>query len=236
MLSGAGISAQMPIAAPAFDGLCADVAAYYTARVLRYGASPLGVDWSCEATQQLRFVKLLGVCDFTRPFALNDLGCGYGALAAFLAARHADVHVDYLGIDLSPAMISRARRRWRGRPNVRFAVGRNLPRVADYAVASGIMNVKQTQPVGLWEDYVRAILTDMHRTARRGFAVNFLTRPAPDAPADQLYCPDPAVWRAFCAERLGCSVEIVEDYGLREFTLLARHRGEDRRREALPAV
>ncbi|HEY1935124.1 MAG TPA: class I SAM-dependent methyltransferase [Acetobacteraceae bacterium] len=175
----------------------------------------------------MRFVKLLRVCDFTQPFALNDLGCGYGALAAFLAETHPDADIDYLGIDLSPAMIGRARRRFRRRQNTRFVIGRTLPRIADYNIASGIMNVKLTQPVALWEDYVRAILTDMHRASRRGFAVNFMTRPTPGAPADQLYCPAPLVWRDFCRDRLGCSVEVVGDYGLREVTLLAR-RCEDR--------
>jgi len=85
-----------------------DVEAYYSARVAKHGATPLGVDWSCWATQNLRFVQLLKLCDFSAPFALNDIGCGYGALAAHLAMRHADAEIDYLGVDLSQAMIRRA--------------------------------------------------------------------------------------------------------------------------------
>jgi len=53
-----------------------DVEAYYGARVAKYGATPRGVDWSCQATQSLRFVQLLRICDFAAPFALNDVGCG----------------------------------------------------------------------------------------------------------------------------------------------------------------
>src|SRR5712691_1641141 len=90
--------------------ICSDVEAYYDARVAKYGATPLGVDWSCQATQNLRFVQLLKICDFSTPFALNDVGCGYGALCAFLAMRAPDVGIDYLGVDLSKAMVSRARR------------------------------------------------------------------------------------------------------------------------------
>lgn len=222
---------------PAFDALCVDVETYYAGRLARYGAIPLGVDWSCQATQQLRFVKLLAVCDFTAAFSLNDLGCGYGALAAFLAARYPAAQIDYLGIDLSRAMVHRARRRYRRLPGVQFVVARGCPRVADYALACGIMHVKLTQPMTTWEAYVRAILADLHRGSRRGFAVNFLTRPAPGAPADQLYCPDPSMWERFCAEELGCSVEMLEDYGLRECTLLAWRveddaRGEERTRIA----
>jgi len=203
------------------DALCADVEAYYVGRLARYGATPPGVDWSCEATQQLRFVKLLAVCRFTADFSLNDLGCGYGALAAFLTVRHPAAEVDYLGIDLSRAMVQRAQRRFRRRPGVRFVVGRSCPRVADYTLASGIMNVRLSQSLAAWESYARAILAEMHRASRRGFAVNFLTRPAPGAPADQLYCPDPSMWERFCADELGCRVEVLRDYGLRECTLLA---------------
>jgi len=203
------------------DALCADVEAYYTGKLARYGATPPGVDWSCEATQRLRFVKLLAVCPFTADFSLNDLGCGYGALAAFLTVRDPDAEVDYLGIDLSRAMVQRARSRFRRTPGVRFVVGRSCPRVADYTLASGIMNVRLTQPLAVWESYARAILAEMHRASRRGFAVNFLTRPTPGAPADQLYCPDASRWERFCADELGCRVEVLRDYGLRECTLLA---------------
>jgi SAM-dependent methyltransferase len=203
------------------DALCAGVEAYYAGKLARYGATPPGVDWSCEATQQLRFVKLLAVCDLSAALSLNDLGCGYGALASFLAAYHPAAEVDYLGIDLSRAMVQRARRRFRRRPGVQFVVGRGCPRVADYTMASGIMNVRLTQPLAVWEAYVRTILAGMHRASRRGFAVNFLTRPAPGAPADQLYCPDPSTWARFCADDLGCRVEVLRDYGLRECTLLA---------------
>ena len=54
---------------------------YYTAKIRKFGATPLGVDWTCLPTQELRFVQLLKVCDFTSPLSLNDLGCGYGAKA-----------------------------------------------------------------------------------------------------------------------------------------------------------
>jgi SAM-dependent methyltransferase len=207
------------------EEMCASVEAYYAAKLARHGAIPLGVDWSCTATQWLRFVQLLKICPFDGPFSLIDLGCGYGALATFLAERYPQARIDYLGIDLSPAMVRRARRRHRGKPAIRFAVGRDCPEQADYAVASGIMNVMLGHPLPLWESFVRAMILDMHRMSRRGFAVNFLRAPSPDAPPGQLYCPDPPKWARFCEDDLGCSVEILDDYGMREATLLVRRAG-----------
>ncbi len=214
--------AQSPADPPAQDDVHTTVAAYYAAKLARHGAIPLGVDWSCEATQRLRFAKLLQVCAFDRPFSLNDFGCGYGALAVFLAERYPDTAIDYLGIDMVPSMIERARRRHRGKPLIRFALGRSIPRQADYAVASGVMNVKLHQPLPIWEGFVRSVLDDMHRTSRIGFAVNFLASPHPDAPPNQLYCPPPETWVRYCEQILGCSVAVLADYGMREYTLLVR--------------
>jgi SAM-dependent methyltransferase len=209
----------------ALNEVRARVEDYYAAKLARHGATALGVDWSCTATQWLRFVQLLRICPLERPFSLIDLGCGYGALAAFLVERHPEAHIHYLGIDLSHAMIRRARRRHRGKPSIRFAVGWSSPHSADYAVASGIMNVMLGYHLSLWESFVRAMLLDLHRMGRRGFAVNFLTAPSLDALPGQLYCPDPAVWARFCEDEFGRSVELLGNYGMREFTLLARTRG-----------
>ncbi|HLG82768.1 MAG TPA: class I SAM-dependent methyltransferase [Bradyrhizobium sp.] len=209
------------------QGIYSDIEAYYGARVAKYGATPLGVDWSCEATQNLRFVQLLKVCDFSTPFSLNDVGCGYGALCAFLAMRYPDARIDYLGVDLSKAMISRARRRFRA-PDRRFVVGQASPRLADYSVASGVMNVNVGYPHAVWEDFVAALLGELRRTSRRGFSVNFISDAATASGthgasrAPRLYRTCPERWISYCEEALGCSVEPLGNYGMREFTLLVR--------------
>ncbi|CAL79737.1 putative S-adenosyl-L-methionine (SAM)-dependent methyltransferase [Bradyrhizobium sp. ORS 278] len=207
------------------DAICSDVDAYYTACVSRHGATPRGVDWSCEATQGLRFVQLMKLCDASAPFSLNDIGCGYGALVPFLATRFAANEIDYLGIDLSRAMISRARRRYAG-PQRRFAVGAASPRIADYSVASGIMNVNVGHAREAWEDYVRAMLARMDATSRRGFAVNFVSAieeaPDSDPATTRLYRTTPDIWAAHCERAFAAQVEVIGNYGMKEFTLLVR--------------
>lgn len=217
--SGSGCPVQL-------DGIFRSVAAYYTGKLAEHGTTPLGVDWSCQATQWMRFVQLLKLCRFDDPVSLNDLGCGYGELASFLRQRYPQARIDYLGIDLSPAMVRRARRRHRGQPTTRFDVGRNCQRQADYSVASGIMNVMLGFPLPLWEDFVRRILLDMYRSSRRGFAVNFCISRRSDLRPDELYCSPPDPWVRYCEDELGCSVEVITDYGLREYTLLIRRDAE----------
>src|SRR3954452_3846867 len=176
------------------------IADYYTVTVQQFGSTPRGVDWTCQATQEVRFVQLLKLCDFTAPVSLNDLGCGYGALAGFVARHYPAAELDYLGVDLSPSMIRRARARCRGAGR-RFLVGDRPDRIADYTVASGIMNVRLETEPAVWDQFVAHSLAVMRASSRRGFAVNFLTAHGDAAPG--LYRTAPEKWVAFCEQAFG---------------------------------
>lgn len=209
---------------PAMAALHGRIAGYYSARVRRYGPTPAGVDWPSERHQFTRFAQLLRICDGDGPLSLDDIGCGYGALLAALDQLWPGRPVDYLGVDLSAAMIDHARRRWAGRPCTRFALGGRSPRRADYSVASGIFNVRIDEPLRLWERFVAETLQAMAASSRMGFAVNFL-RPLPaslDDGSRALYRPPPARWARFCESDLGLRVQVLDGYGLRELTLLVR--------------
>ncbi len=201
----------------------ASVARYYSAKMLRHGPTPRGVDWTCTATQELRFVQLLRICGSSTRFSLNDFGCGYGAVLAFLEKRHQRADVDYLGLDLSATMVRRAQRQWNRRADTRFVAGATSPRTADYSIASGICNVKLSEPLDRWTGFIARTLADMAATSRRGFAANFLApRDREDEAEPELYRSVPAPWIGYCERTLGGSVELVTGYGLREFTLLVR--------------
>ncbi len=199
-----------------------DVRTYYSSVIERHGPTPRGVDWQCSASQQLRFVQLLKVCDFTAPCSLNDFGCGYGALLGYLAVRHSDASIEYRGIDISPSMIEAAQVLWQKSPDVQFVLGAACPSAADYSLASGVFNVRLDCRRKEWELHVEQILRHLRESSRRGFSVNFM-RPG-RASTKGLYRTPPERWMTFCERELECAVELVEDYGLREFTLLARSR------------
>lgn len=215
------------LAAPSLDssidGVHADIERYYTQKVLTHGATAHGVDWTCQPTQELRFVQLLKLCNFRQAFTLNDIGCGYGALLAFLAKRHRHANVDYLGTDLSRAMIDRVKPPRRSMGRSQFIVTSDIPRVADYSVASGIFNVKLMQPADQWDLFIKSTMAKMNAASRLGFAVNFLVPPEPDMQAiPELYHSSPETWVRYCENQFGTKVELLEQYGMREFTLLVR--------------
>ncbi len=198
----------------------ADVASYYGEKVLRHGATPLGVDWTCVPTQQLRFVQLLKVVQPGGFFTLNDIGCGYGALLAFMRQRRRARDFDYLGIDLAPAMIDAARALHGHRRNARFACGSTPSRMADYSVASGIFNVRLGHDDAAWRELVAKTLRTLAARSARAFAVNFLGAvPADVTSPRELYRANPGEWQSWCESELGWRCDVLRDYGMREFTL-----------------
>lgn len=190
---------------------------YYSEKVARYGAEPAGADWSSARTQQVRFEQLLRACPSEGSFSLNDFGCGYGALLDTLALHPAVEAIDYLGIDLSAAMIDQARRRY---PKAAFVKAASAPRIADYTVASGVFNVKLSAPLPAWTAYVASLLADLFTSSRIALAVNFLS-PSHERGIEELYRPAPEDWiRYFVLQ--GGRVEFLAGYGLPEYTLVIR--------------
>jgi SAM-dependent methyltransferase len=198
-----------------------DVAGYYSGKVAAHGATPRGVDWNGAESQTLRFEQLCRIIGAREAFSVNDLGCGYGALFDFLAARHKTF--SYLGIDVSADMVESGRQRLSAAPGARFIQASEPDRTADYGIASGIFNVRLECPDATWAAHVYATLDVLDRTSKAGFAFNCLTSYSDaDKMRDYLYYPDPCALFDHCKRRYARDVALLHDYGLYEFTILVR--------------
>jgi SAM-dependent methyltransferase len=195
------------------------VARYYSDRLDAHGATPQGVDWSSESSQQLRFTQLLQVIDGENP-TIIDYGCGYGALAQRLIAEERDFR--YVGFDISSSMIGTAQSLIKD-ARCRFTTREDDIGRADFTLASGIFNVRLQTGEPDWRGYVTSTIDKIARCSTRGFALNMLTRYAdPPLMRDDLYYADPARYFALCKERYSRNVALLHDYDLYEFTLLIR--------------
>ncbi len=203
------------------DPVLREVDRYYTAKIEEHGPSPRGVDWSSSESQQLRFSQLLKVCTTTDKFSLNDFGCGYGALLAYMASQ--GMNVEYRGFDISQRMIDAARNFNRDAPNAAFFTDPDQLESADYTVASGIFNVRLDTPIDQWAQYMLRTIDTLSRLSSRGFAFNALTRysDAGRMRAD-LYYADPAFFFDYCKTVISRHVALLHDYGLYEFTIIVR--------------
>ena len=202
--------------------LLVDVATYYAEKLAEYGDTPRGVDWNGEESQIVRFAQLCKIIDPKNlNFSLNDLGCGYGALLAYLRDIYAPCA--YLGVDISREMIKAAEQRHFTAKQIRFITATEPDQVADYGVASGIFNVRFGQTDSEWFDYLQATLDVLDRTSSLGFAFNCLTSYSDeDKKRDYLYYADPCQLFDMCKRRYSRQVALLHDYGLYEFTILVR--------------
>ena len=198
--------------------ILAEQAAYYAACLARHGATPRGVDWNGAESQALRhrqFLRLLADADAS----VLDLGCGHGDFLPFLRAQgHRGA---FAGWDVAPEMIAAARA---AHPGASWHVGAEPDAPMDYAVASGVLNVKGARTDAEWQAHAEGVIAILARSGRRGFAFNMLSLWS-DAERRQpgLFYADPLAMLRHCQERHGRHVALLADYGLWEFTLLVRH-------------
>ena len=201
------------------DEVLDPVAAYYAARLREHGETARGVDWNSEASQALRFDKLLEVCRGDPAFSLLDYGCGYGALLDHLGSGWPGCR--YSGYDVAAEMVEAARRRHGAQASFTPAV-QDL-RVHDYVVASGIFNVKLATPAAAWHDYVLRTLDHLNTLGRCGFSFNLLSLYSePEKRRDNLYYGDPRELFDHCKRLCSPRVALLHDYPLYEFTILVR--------------
>ena len=200
--------------------ILADVAEYYRGKLRQFGATPAGVDWKDEASQNTRFDQLLQlVADPAR--SLVDFGCGVGALLGHMRGR--GLTGPYRGIDIEADMIAAAVTRWAEEPAAVFEIGASPSRAADYAVASGIFNVRLRHDEAIWRAHVLGVLAEMDRSSRLGFAFNCLTSYADaDRMRSDLYYADPCFYFDLCKRNYSRHVALLHDYGLYEFTIIVR--------------
>jgi SAM-dependent methyltransferase len=200
--------------------ILAEVADYYSGKLLEHGITPRGVDWNGEESQLLRFEQLVRVVRHEK-FSVNDLGCGYGALLDYLRSRFSNC--DYHGCDVSADMVRAAQAQHLSCSNADFYVASVPEAVADYGMASGIFNVRLGRSDQDWLDYFESTLDILNDTSHYGFSFNCLTSWSDqDKKRDYLYYADPCAIFDLCKRRYSRNVALLHDYNLYEFTVLVK--------------
>jgi SAM-dependent methyltransferase len=201
--------------------LLREVRQYYDRKLADHGPTPAGVDWNSFESQQLRFLQLEGLWVGRPDASLIDYGCGYGALAAFIRSR--GHRGSYVGFDLSDAMVEAARAHTADLADCTFTTQAADLAPADFAVASGIFNVRLAAGNEAWREYMRGALDDLSALGTHGFAFNALTSYSdPDRRRADLYYADPLDLFDECLRTYSRYVRLVHDYPLFEFTIIVR--------------
>ena len=198
---------------------------HYRDKFAEHGSSPLGVDWNGSVSQEAHFAELLRVlpADSAVPVSVSDLGCGYGALAAYLAERR--TLSAYHGYDINEEMIAAARETYPD-PVFSFDVSDVPLHEVDYALASGIFTLRLDRTdEACWQSMIDG-LDALHRSSRLGFAFNCLTSYSDkEKMRDYLYYPDPCRVFDHCKRHYSREVALLHDYGVYAFTIIVRKPG-----------
>lgn len=198
-----------------------DIASYYSARLAEHGATPRGVDWNGQASQDVRHAQFLRLLDAKPDGSVIDLGCGYGDFLRFLRAQGSVA--PYTGYDVAPSMIDAAKQLHGESADCNWKVGARPEKSADFAIASGIFNVKGTVDTHTWADHVYETIDILAAASRSGFAFNILSLASdPERRREDLFYADPVDTLRHCIAHYGRSVALLQDYGLYEFTMIVR--------------
>lgn len=142
----------------------------YNNRLKQFGVSIEALNSGTEDRRQLRFDILRDV-GITAGDRVLDLGCGFGDF--YLYCRNKDLRVDYLGVDINPALVAEARNRF---PGVRFEVKdiqkEDVPEV-DYVVSTSSFNMVLDKQDNY--KFVEDILRKSYAVARKGVAIDFMS-------------------------------------------------------------
>lgn len=193
---------------------------YYTEKIQTYGATPKGVDWNSEESQNLRFEILSQVIRSDENFTVLDFGTGFGAMYDYISMNHKNF--DFIGYDISEVMIQEAKKKYQ-QPNTKWIHQLSNSQKFDYVIASGIFNVRLKNSQEDWEKYVLETLDSLNNLSKKGFSFNVLTKYSdPEFMKDYLYYADPMVLFDICKRKYSKQVAVLHDYPLYEFTIIVR--------------
>lgn len=130
-----------------YDGDTEQVYDFFNSNYKKYGYSTKSLGW-IKGKQNIRFDALTKFLDLSTPFAILDVGCGFGDINKYFMKRNI-TNYTYHGIDLVEGMIATANDIYKGYPNISFTCGdfltSDLTAKYDYIIASGIFNFQMNE-------------------------------------------------------------------------------------------
>jgi cyclopropane fatty-acyl-phospholipid synthase-like methyltransferase len=195
---------------------------FYARNLEAHGAGAQGVGWKNEQAQIVRFDQLQKLLPAAGRFSVNDLGCGTGAFADYLARHYQNFK--YVGYDMLEEMIALSKSSLKG-GNTEFLKIEKASdmQVADFSVASGIFNVRYGMDDQRWHQYILDTIHVLHNKSSKGFAFNALTTYSDkEFMKPELFYSDPLALFDYCKKNFSKNVALLHDYYQYDFTIIVR--------------
>lgn len=159
---------------------------HYINRVKNFNIPEYQVlDWESKEAQELRFKTLIEYFNMESSILL-DVGCGLGNLAEYLDNKNIKLY--YIGIDIMPEMIERAKAKTFKNINPQFMSldffnNNDIKKEFDYIYSSGIFNLNLGNNDKFLKDAIKLFLT----AARKGVCFNLLDISGKEKYGDKYY-------------------------------------------------
>jgi trans-aconitate methyltransferase len=184
---------------------------YYVKSLNAFGInSAMALNWAGEESQFIRFQALSGIGDFDQKRIL-DVGSGLGDLYHFLSLSYRDF--DYLGIDIVPELVEKAKIKY---PGVKFQVFDVLDfqgKSFDYVLASGALSFKVPDHK---EKYFK-VIEKMFSLTKIGLAFNMLD--ASGHIDDETFAAYNSKEVFELCRKIAPKVELINTYSPQDFTI-----------------
>jgi SAM-dependent methyltransferase len=186
----------------------------YSDLVGKHGNDVRALGWGSRESQAKRF-EVLAEIGKLRGASVMDVGCGLGDFYAWMKKKR--LRVRYTGVDITPGMVDRARKRF---PGAQFQVqdlldGSRPAMLHDYVLSSGIFTHCGTSAF----DFLAAMVGRMFDLSKHAVAFNSLSawaKKEEQEPGE--YYADPIKVVDFCRQ-LTPWVVLRHDYHPRDFTI-----------------
>jgi SAM-dependent methyltransferase len=193
---------------------------HYEVCLEKYGDTCRGVDWPNVEDAQARYRVMLEVISPgpTEKVNLLDFGCGASHLYEYILRYRYD-HIEYSGLDLSPAFINLSQRKF---PSIRYYnldildTSASLPDF-DYIVMNGVFTEKRELTFDEMLTYFKEVLTRIFNKARVAIAFNVMSSHVDWERQDLFHLPLDLL-AAFLVKEVSRDFVIRNDYGLYEYT------------------
>lgn len=195
---------------------------YYEKTLLKYKNGPRAVNWNNKKSQYLRFDKISEVGNLDNKKVL-DVGCGLGHLVNYLDFKKKKV--DYIGIDISQKMISKATKL---KKNKKRFYCKDILKIkdsdfkllrADYVVNCGLFTVKNNISSKEWWGLIQKIIKNMFKLSKIGISFNLMKFNV-DYKDKHLHYQSIDELIVFLEKNVSKKIVIKNDYDLWEYTCL----------------
>lgn len=196
----------------------------YDNNISEFGLDPKSVGWGNQEKINIRFKQLFYMLESTTTsFSLNELGSGYGEAVKYCLNNNINI-TEYVGLDISEKMIEAAEKYLSDFKNKKMVLASILTEKKDYAIASGIFNVRFDANQEEWNKHILSTLNNMNDYSEKGFSFNMLTKYV-DFRSENLNYGDPLYYFDYCKKNFSRNVSLLHDYNLYEFTIVVKKYG-----------